>query len=54
MVSGLGHVCKIKAFDWDYFNECINKITRDKRIIESALKNQTLVTTNIDEQTPNT
>lgn len=50
--NGIGTVWKsitgnLDASDGEYFNECINKITRDERHIETLLKNQISVTTSV-------
>lgn len=52
ILNGLGTIWKsitgnLDASDGEYFNECINKVSRDEREIENLLKNQISVTTSV-------
>lgn len=57
--NGIGTVWKsitgnLDASDGEYFNNCINKVTKDEREIESLLKNQISVTTSVIKNFNNT
>lgn len=52
LFNGVGTVWKtltgnLDASDGEYFNDCIEKVSRDERHIESLLKNQISVTTSV-------
>lgn len=52
LVNGIGSIFKsitgnLDYADGEYFNECINKVTRDEREIEQLLKNQISVTSSV-------
>lgn len=52
LFNGIGTVWKtltsnLDASDGEYFNDCIEKVSRDERHIESLLKNQISVTTSV-------
>lgn len=52
ILNGLGTIWKsitgnLDASDGDYFNECINRVSRDEREIETLMKNQISVTTSV-------
>lgn len=52
LINGVGTVWKsitgnLDASDGEYFNDCIEKVTRDEHQIENLLKNQISVTTSV-------
>lgn len=52
LINGIGSIFKsitgnLDSSDGEYYNECIDKINRDEREIESLLKNQISVTTSV-------
>lgn len=52
LINGAGTIWKtitgnLDASDGEYFNECIEKVKRDERELETLMKNQILVTTSV-------
>lgn len=59
LINGIGAIWKsitgnLDASDGEYFNNCINKVVKDEREIETLLKNQISVTTSVIKSFNNT